>query len=155
MNRARLSSRFILSLILFGEISSPLAFSADAATSIKPAALRAIGSIDKRFQSFNTEMLEVTGGRFWKPYKSSPAGAKPAPMSADLYQYRPPTDLSQRRLRKLAEALSPFYLRSAEHGRILHTSRTLTPLNPGRLPKALTVCSRASNGAELWISRAR
>jgi len=70
-----------------------------------------IGTVDERFQSFNTEMLEVTGGRFWKPYKDYPAGAKPAPMSADLYAYRPPADLSQQRLRKLAAALGPFYLR--------------------------------------------
>src|SRR5215467_8110777 len=79
--------------------------------SLSPAAMPRIGTIDERYQSFNTEMLEVTGGRFWKPYKDYPAGAKPAPMSADLYAYRPPADLSQQRLRKLAAALGPFYLR--------------------------------------------
>src|SRR5947209_3242348 len=62
--------------------------------SISPATLPRIGTVDQRFQSFNTEMLEVTGGRFWKPYRDYPAGAKPAPMSADLYAYRPPADLS-------------------------------------------------------------
>jgi hypothetical protein len=30
-----------------------------------------IGTIDDRFQSYNIEMLEVTGGKFWKPYASS------------------------------------------------------------------------------------
>jgi hypothetical protein len=79
--------------------------------SLSPTAMPRIGAVDERFQSFNTEMLEVTGGRFWKPYKDYPAGAKPVPMSADLYQYRPPADLSQPRLRKLAAALGPFYLR--------------------------------------------
>ena len=79
--------------------------------SLSPATMARIGAVDERFQSFNTEMLEVTGGRFWKPYKDYPAGVKPAPMSADLYAYRPPADLGQLRLRKLAAALGPFYLR--------------------------------------------
>ena len=56
--------------------------------SLSPATMPRIGTVDERFQSFNTEMLEVTGGRFWKPYKDYSAGAKPAPMSADLYAYR-------------------------------------------------------------------
>jgi hypothetical protein len=46
-----------------------------------------VGTVDERFQSFNIEMLEVTGGKFWKPYGSSadaahqqqqPAGASAA-----------------------------------------------------------------------------
>jgi heparanase 1 len=79
--------------------------------SLSPATMPRIGGVDERFQSFNTEMLEVTGGRFWKPYKDYPAGSKPAPGSADLYAYRPPADLTEQRLRKLAAALGPFYLR--------------------------------------------
>src|SRR5689334_12133966 len=39
-----------------------------AEISIAPAELKAIGKIDVRFQSYNIEMVEVTGGRFWKPY---------------------------------------------------------------------------------------
>lgn len=31
--------------------------------------MRRIGVVDDRFQSYNIEMAEVTGGRFWKPYK--------------------------------------------------------------------------------------
>jgi len=27
-----------------------------------------VGSVDERYQSYNVEMLEVTGGKFWKPY---------------------------------------------------------------------------------------
>jgi len=73
--------------------------------------MRRSGVVDQRFRSFNTEMLKVTGGRFWKPYKDYAAGAKPAPGSAELYQFRPPADLAQERLRKLAAALGPFYLR--------------------------------------------
>jgi len=50
-------------------------------------------------------MVEVTGGRFWKPYSSD---TKP---DRDLYAYRPPIDLSNARLRKLAAALGPAYMR--------------------------------------------
>ena len=84
-----------------------------------------IGSVSERYQSYNVEMIEVTGGRFWKPYRPAPGdvvqqGAPPdaAPgadtpsgMNADLYQYRPPIDLSNARLRKLAAALGPAYVR--------------------------------------------
>ena len=77
-----------------------------------------LGSVDERFLSFNIEMLEVTGGRFWKPYNQKP-DTQPAPsqsgtptgMSADMYQYRPPLDLANPRLRKLAAALAPAYVR--------------------------------------------
>ena len=34
-----------------------------------PASMTRIGTIDLRFQSYNVEMLEVTGGKFWKPYR--------------------------------------------------------------------------------------
>jgi hypothetical protein len=70
----------------------------------------AIGTVDKRFQSYNVEMLEVTGGRFWKPYKAS-GSASATKAGPDLYQYRPPTDLGRARLRKLAAALGPAYVR--------------------------------------------
>lgn len=81
-----------------------------------------IGTIDERFQSYNIEAVEITGGRFWKPYASTSASeghaAKPnasptAPggMDPSLYEYRPPLDLSNARLHKLAAALGPAYLR--------------------------------------------
>ena len=37
-------------------------------TYVIPASMKRIGTIDERFQSYNVEMLEVTGGKFWKPY---------------------------------------------------------------------------------------
>jgi hypothetical protein len=82
-----------------------------------------IGTADERFQSYNVEMVEVTGGRFWKPYtkertaaepKSKPANegaGAPAGISPDLFEYRPPIDLSNPKLRKLAAALGPAYVR--------------------------------------------
>jgi heparanase len=92
------------------------------AVRLDPGKMRKTGSVDPRFVSYNVEMVEVTGGRFWKPYKSaagqtpaSPATAphadQPVGISPDLYQYRPPINLANPRLRKLAEALGPSYVR--------------------------------------------
>ncbi|CAM5785933.1 hypothetical protein ACFOHU_02605 [Ottowia pentelensis] len=95
-----------------------------APVALAPAKMARIGSVSERYQSYNVEMLEVTGGRFWKPYKDiatlpsntggqtgPTTGDTPAGMSADLYQYRPPIDLSNKRLRRLAAALGPAYVR--------------------------------------------
>jgi hypothetical protein len=74
---------------------------------ISPASMKAIGTVDARFQSYNIEMVEITGGRFWKPY---PKTAR-SPGDQDRYSHRPPIDLTNTRLRKLAAALSPAYVR--------------------------------------------
>src|ERR1700724_1272964 len=90
--------------------------------SLDPAKMPSIGTVDERFQSYNIEMVEVIGGRFWKPYGSTtnkskaqePAtqeGSTPAGIDPNLYQYRKPIDLSNPRLRKLAAALGPAYVR--------------------------------------------
>jgi len=88
--------------------------------------MRRIGTVDERFQSYNIEMVEVIGGRFWKPYRDIDAllkaqssltqsnkdgAAVPAGMDPNLYQQRPPIDLTNPRLRKLAAALGPAYVR--------------------------------------------
>ena len=89
--------------------------------SVDPSRLPRLGTVDARFQSYNVEMVEVTGGRFWKPYHanaSAPsdrdadnAGNFPVVGNPDLYAYRRPIDLSNRRLRILAAALAPAYMR--------------------------------------------
>jgi hypothetical protein len=86
--------------------------------SIVPADLPVVGTIDERFQSFNIEMVEVTGGPFWKPYAAedglakSQDNARPtAPARADLFSNRSPIDLTNPLLRQFAAALSPAYLR--------------------------------------------
>ncbi|GLR85123.1 hypothetical protein GCM10007857_18330 [Bradyrhizobium iriomotense] len=71
--------------------------------------MKAIGTIDARFQSYNVEMVEVTGGRFWKPYPRRPHAN--AQIAQDRYSYRPPIDLANTRLRMLAAALGPAYMR--------------------------------------------
>jgi heparanase len=93
---------------------------------IDAASMRRIGTVDERFQSYNIEMVEVIGGRFWKPYRDIGAllkaqsavtqpnkdkAAVPAGMDPNLYQQRPPIDLTNPRLRKLAAALGPAYVR--------------------------------------------
>ena len=67
------------------------------------------------------EAVEVTGGRFWAPYKSAPektAAAtekhpadQPAGLDSSLFQYRAPIDLSNPELRKLAAEFGPAYVR--------------------------------------------
>ena len=109
--------------MLAGLANSPSLFGA-AVTAVLPAKMPRVGTIDERFQSFNIEMLEVTGGRFWAPYKqqseapAATAGSKPdakdstpSGMDPSLYRYRPPIDLSNPRLRKLAAGLAPSYVR--------------------------------------------
>lgn len=89
---------------------------------VDPATMPRIGTLDERYQSYNVEMIEVTGGRFWKPYgkavdamltaQAAPSGGStPAGMNPDLYQQRPPIDLTNPKLRKLAAALAPAYVR--------------------------------------------
>jgi hypothetical protein len=70
---------------------------------IMPGNMPRLGEVDPRFQSYNVEMVTVTGGPFWKPY-----GARP---DRELYAQRPPIDLTNARLRKLAAALGPAYMR--------------------------------------------
>jgi len=91
--------------------------------SLAPASMPRLGTVDERFESYNIEMVEVIGGRFWKPYSGSaasntkaqrPAQQKdftPAGIDPNLYQYRAPIDLSNPRLVKLAAALGPAYVR--------------------------------------------
>ena len=94
----RVSAVFTLSLALIsthtiaGEIS------------LDPATMPRIGAVDERFQSYNIEMVEVTGGPFWKPY----AAQTSAP---GLFSERKPKDLGNARLRRLAAALSPALMR--------------------------------------------
>jgi hypothetical protein len=84
--------------------------------------MKVIGEVDARYFSYNVETVEVTGGRFWAPYKAathnptpvpaaSPDKNQPTALNPSLFQYRAPIDLSNPRLRKLTAALSPAYIR--------------------------------------------
>src|SRR5581483_1261169 len=89
---------------------------------VNPTKMPRIGTVDERFASYNIEMAEITGGNFWKPYhgrnsaaaharKPAESASTPAGMDPNMYQYRPPIDLSNPQLRKLASALGPAYVR--------------------------------------------
>ena len=96
-------------------------------TAVTPQSMKVLGEVGPRYVSYNVEAVEVTGGRFWAPFKSLPeaAAAMPAPpanpgsgmanpasgMSNARFQYRPPIDLSNTKLRNLAAALGPAYVR--------------------------------------------
>jgi hypothetical protein len=79
-------------------------------------ALPAIAAIDERFQSYNVEMAQIIGAPFWKPYAHmSPLaerkGVSTAGLDPNLFEARPPVDLHDPRLRNLAAALGPAYVR--------------------------------------------
>lgn len=93
-----------------------------AAVTVGPTQMAKIGTVDPAFVSYNIEMVEVTGGRFWKPYPvvsaatgdtglATPPHQSQGAAGADLYQYRPPIDLANSRLRTLARAIGPAYVR--------------------------------------------
>ncbi len=111
--------RIASAVVLFGgslALNSPL-----PAQAISPSTLPRIGTVSPRFQSYNIEMVEVTGGRFWAPYKKKgepqpkpsvdSSASVPAGMDPSLYRYRPPLNLYNPKLRKLAAALAPSYVR--------------------------------------------
>ena len=97
---------------------------------VTPRAMRPLANIDDRFLSYNVEMAEVIGGNFWKPYtpesvaamqahapsensSSDRASSGVAGQNQTMFQARPPIDLSNARLRKLASALGPAYMRTS------------------------------------------
>jgi heparanase len=64
--------------------------------------LTKLGTVDERFQAYNIEMVEVTGGRFWAPYGG---------LAGERYRQRPPIDLSNPKLIALAKHLGPSLMR--------------------------------------------
>lgn len=111
---------------------------------LSPSKMSRAGTVDERFQSYNVEMVEVTGGRFWAPYKSDPAkppepkpvvGSQPSTPAIDpsLFRMREPIDLADPRLRKLAAALGPAYMRVSgtwANSTYFHDSDDAPPATP-------------------------
>ena len=101
-------------LLLIGQAAS-------AQVALKLSSMRKVADVDERYVSYNIEAVEVTGGRFWKPYSKEVDEllSKPPKALGDqavgtdpaLFQYRSPIDLTNPKLRKLAAALGPAYLR--------------------------------------------
>src|SRR5881396_438550 len=96
-----------------GELSAQ---AVENATNIKLSGLKQVAKIGERFQSFNVEMVEVVGGNFWIPYDkmdtSKPiTGNVVVGETKSLYRALPPINLYEKRLRMLAAALGPTYMR--------------------------------------------
>src|SRR6185437_14006623 len=77
-----------------------------------------VGKIDKRFQSFQIGMSSVAGGYTWRTYpktrQKSPGtgyGERGSASVSSIMEPRAPLDLADRRLRMLAAALGPMYIR--------------------------------------------
>lgn len=87
--------------------------STDDASGLNLSKMKVIGEVDERYQSFNVEMCEVVGGDFWIPYDimdSVMANSKKNGFSALKWQI-PPIDLYEKKIRMLASALGPTYVR--------------------------------------------
>jgi len=110
------TSRHAGGLVLALTVGLSPCWATDEPLSLNPAMFPSVGKIDERFQSYNLEMAEVIGGRFWKTYAHmSTTTAPPAEIQVgrdpNLFEARPPVDLSDPRLRALAAALGPAYVR--------------------------------------------
>lgn len=112
--------RYCLAVCLvFGTGSASSAAPSDGPIAINPGTLPAIGRVDPRFQSYNIEMAEIVGGRFWAPYpdggaaslSDNPTNGGSLGFAATLFRERPPVDLANVRLRNLAHGLAPAYIR--------------------------------------------
>ncbi len=119
----------------------PAALLAADVVQLAPAQMPRITKVDERFQSYNVEMVEVTGGRFWAPYKKKPATAAEAPaprpavagLDPSLFMQRSPIELANPRLLKLAAALGPAYIRvsgSWANSTYFHDADTPAPTTP-------------------------
>ena len=91
-----------------------LALPGAQAPSLAPAEMRRVGEVDARYVSYNVEMVEVTGGRFWAPYRSEGTPAAQTPTTAAVpgldpsaFRMRPPIDLASARLRGMARRSGP------------------------------------------------
>jgi len=83
--------------------------------------MQPLRQVDERLMSYNIEMTEITGGTFWKAYTPGQiAGTDPFEVAGtlenftamqDLMQYYPPINLYDEKLRKLAKAFGPVWVR--------------------------------------------
>jgi len=115
--------RKTLAALVFGavaQVGAP-ALAKDTVLDLHPERLAKIRTVDERFQSYNVEMAEVIGGDFWKSYSSVTPGASPLDPAGSVWEALPPLDLSSPRLRMLAAALGPAWVRVS--GTWANTSR--------------------------------
>lgn len=90
-----------------------------AAINIDLKEMKRIGTVSDRYQSYNVEMVEVVGGKFWKPYKlmdglpsaESASGYDISQNNDEMYRKVPEINLADKRLLNLAKGLAPAYVR--------------------------------------------
>ena len=99
---------YVLTIIL-----GCLTFGANGQTSLHLKDLKMVGKVDERFQSYNVEMCEVIGGDFWIPYNLIDSVRKTTnKKGVDALKWKiEPINLYEKRLRNLAAALGPTYVR--------------------------------------------
>lgn len=99
--------------ILFSISITFLYFNAFAQNKIDLKAMKYVGKVDERFQSFNVEMCEVIGGDFWIPYNLIDSVKKTSNKTgfAALKWKIEPINLYEKKLRNLAAGLGPTYVR--------------------------------------------
>ena len=75
--------------------------------------LKQVSKVDERYQSYNIEMCEVIGGDFWIPYELIDSVKKHSNKTgfAALKWKIEPVNLYEKKLRNLAAALGPAYVR--------------------------------------------
>ena len=131
-----------------------------AAATITPSTLAELATVDERFQSYNVEMAEVIGGDFWKPYAARKPKTATKPIATfeigkdpAMFEKRAPIDLANARLRKLAAALGPAYVRVsgtwANSVFFQNTDETNAAIPPKGFQSVLT----RQNGSACLISR--
>lgn len=101
---------------------------------------------DERFQSFQIGMSHLTGGETWRTYDDSKTEDEARSQTESfeaVREARDPTDLTNRRLRTLAAALGPFYVRyGGTTANSVYFQDNDDP-RPGELPKGFqTILTR-------------
>jgi len=99
--------------------------------------------VDERYQSVNVEMCEVVGGDFWIPYDLLDSDRVASEGFAALKWKIPPIDLYNKKIRALAGALGPMYVR------VSGTWANTTYFQDNDLPKL----SEAPEGFENVLTR--
>lgn len=105
-------SRYLF--LLIGFLINIISYAQNPSTlSINLGQMKQIATVDERYQSYNVEMCEVIGGDFWVPYNLLDSVKKASGKTgfAALKWGIPPINLYETKLRNLAAALGPVYIR--------------------------------------------
>jgi len=133
-------------LLLVGGTGA-IAQSNQPSSTVTPARMPVIATVDDRYQSYNIELVEVMGGTWWAPYSQQPS--VPAASSGGFnaaMRYQAPIDLRNPKLRKLAAALSPAYVRVSDAWANTMYFLDTAASQPAPLRLALAPCARGRNG---------